>query len=67
MLTVKNFPNVLGSFMAHETGLSIATFAVQEVTDEAFVFRHDGVLVSLRPGSGFEPPIVRTDNAVICQ
>ncbi len=56
LFTVKNFPNVLGSFMAHETGLAIATFPVVEVTDESFVFRHDGIVVTLVPGQGLETP-----------
>ena len=63
MLTVKNFPNVLGSFMAHETGLATATFPVETVTDEEFVFRHNGVVVTLTPDTGHEQPTTssRTD------
>ncbi|MEM9365966.1 MAG: hypothetical protein AAGD07_08205 [Planctomycetota bacterium] len=56
MLTVMNFPNVLGSFMAHETGLARATFTVETVTSEEFVFRHNGVIVTLIPGTGHEQP-----------
>ncbi len=58
LLTIRNFPNVLGSFMAHQTGYSPATFAVDKVTDEAFVFRHFEVVVSLTPGTGHEQPTI---------
>lgn len=56
LLTITNFPNVLGSFMAHETGLATATFPVVEATDESFMFRHDGVVVKLNPANGNEMP-----------
>ena len=47
--------------MAHETGLSIATFPVDEATDEKLVIRHDGVVVTFRPTATLEMPTEATE------
>ena len=57
VLTIKNFPNVFGSFMAQFTGFKSADFSVVSATDDVFVFRHNG-LITLTRGRGYEQPTI---------